>query len=520
MRVSAGNVPRAGWSDVFRAWSSVRKQLPAGWCTDTDDEWKRRVFSCTQKPWARKGEWQKYRVMREEVPTTKEVYTLRKELKGMVIGPLDKNKGELWVMCPTLYHRALRKAYSVATGYQPIFPAKLSQYRKKRYTTEELPRQIMRDERMQDPRQRGSEKDIINLWARIAKSKGWDKYAKCDTSGGAINQPYILLKAKNVTDPKKRQLSWMKVRPIAPATKHPLKRLLHYVGRAWSFISTQLTGEHFVISKTTEVPGFMREATAKVGPRGRIQTRMYDIEGCYPNMPKESIRFAMMKAVRQLSDEFGYNGVFVPKWSDTQPCSWRTNKMKTSQKIPFEVMLDVMNFSLNNAMTKMPSGQLMRQVAGVPMGDPISPGMTVATCAWMEDEWLQTIATEDCKYFAAARFMDDIMLVYAKTAEWDGERFEADFAESQCYQEPLKLEAGKEGTFLETRYIGWRMARSSTASRTIMRVGARIRMCGAISTSTRIRRFYRSAQHLPRVCGKYKRWRATRRRCTRQRSTK
>ena len=138
----------------------------------------------------------------------KEVYTLRKELKGMVIGPLDKNKGELWVMCPTLYHRALRKAYSVATGYQPIFPAKLSQYRKKRYTTEELPRQIMRDERMQDPRQRGSEKDIINLWARIAKSKGWDKYAKCDTSGGAINQPYILLKAKNVTDPKKRQLSW------------------------------------------------------------------------------------------------------------------------------------------------------------------------------------------------------------------------------------------------------------------------------------------------------------------------
>ena len=94
----------------------------------------------------------------------------------------------------------------------------------------------------------------------------------------------------------------------------------------------------------------------------------------------------------------------------------------------------------------------MRQVAGVPMGDPISPGMTVATCAWMEDEWLQTIATEDCKYFAAKRFMDDIMLVYAKTEDWDGERFEADFAESHCYQEPLKLEAGKEGTFLETRY--------------------------------------------------------------------
>ena len=39
-----------------------------------------------------------------------------------------------------------------------------------------------------------------------------------------------------------------------------------------------------------------------------------------------------------------------------------------------------------------------------------------------------------------------------RTTDWDGERFEADFAESHCYQEPLKLEAGKEGTFLETRY--------------------------------------------------------------------
>ena len=28
-------------------------------------------------------------------PTTRDVYTLRKALHGLVIGPLDKNKGEL-----------------------------------------------------------------------------------------------------------------------------------------------------------------------------------------------------------------------------------------------------------------------------------------------------------------------------------------------------------------------------------------------------------------------------------------
>ena len=34
---------------------------------------------------------------------------------------------------------------------------------------------------------------------------------------------------------------------------------------------------------------------------------------------------------------------------------------------------------------------------------------------------------------------------------WDSKRFIADFTQSQCYQEPLKLEPGKDGTFLETR---------------------------------------------------------------------
>ena len=51
------------------------------------------------------------------------------------------------------------------------------------------------------------------------------------------------------------------------------------------------------------------------------------------------------------------------------------------------------------------------------------------------------------------RFMDDILLVYAKTPAWDSEKFVKDFVTSECYQKPLKLEEGKEGTFLETRYL-------------------------------------------------------------------
>ena len=90
----------------------------------------------------------------------------------MVIGPLDKNKGELWGCCPALYHQALDKMYCAQTGYQEILPAKLSAYRRKRYTVEELPAQIMRT--VQVPaNQRGSERDLTELFSRIYKRRGF-----------------------------------------------------------------------------------------------------------------------------------------------------------------------------------------------------------------------------------------------------------------------------------------------------------------------------------------------------------
>ena len=242
----------------------------------------------------------------------------------------------------------------------------------------------------------------------------------------------------------------MKVRPIAPSTRHPMYKLLHYVGRAWSFVTSKIPGEHFVINKTSEVPAFLREAEG-LRAYGRLQANVYDIEGCYPHMPKESIRWALRELLSKLRAQGSGDGVWVPKFSDSCPCAW-TERRRNMQKIPFHTMLDVMDFSLDFAMIKMPCGDLKRQREGIPMGDPLSPGMAIGACAWMEHEWMQTIAMEDRRYFRMKRFMDDIIVVHADTPRWDGKRFIADFTQSQCYQAPLRLEAGRDGTFLETRY--------------------------------------------------------------------
>ena len=49
------------------------------------------------------------------------------------------------------------------------------------------------------------------------------------------------------------------------------------------FVASQIPGEHFVINKTSEVPEFMRAASA-MGSRGTLNAKVYDIEGCYPHM--------------------------------------------------------------------------------------------------------------------------------------------------------------------------------------------------------------------------------------------
>ena len=66
---------------------------------------------------------------------------------------------------------------------------------------------------------------------------------------------------------------------------------------------------------------------------------------------------------------------------------------------------------------------------------------------------MQTLTAEDKKRFCAKRFMDDILLIYADDGRWDTQHFIRDFERSECYQRPLRLEAGREDTFLETRFV-------------------------------------------------------------------
>ena len=184
----------------------------------------------------------------------------------------------------------------------------------------------------------------------------------------------------------------VKLRPIAPSTKHPMKTVLHRAGKAWHFISTQLTGEHFVINSTRDVPKFFGRAQEILKSHaGELQITVQDIEGCYPNMPKHIIVQAARDITAELQKE-GKEGVWVPK-RGKQKCQWTaTNKQKHRLLwMPLIDLVEILQFSLDHAVVKMPDGTYKRQVQGIPMGDALSPGATICTCAWMEKEYMRSL---------------------------------------------------------------------------------------------------------------------------------
>ena len=59
----------------------------------------------------------------------------------------------------------------------------------------------------------------------LIPSWGWQQFAPFNKQG-TFQQPYVLFKAKNIVDPEiRREKGVKKPRPIAPSTRHPMRKL-------------------------------------------------------------------------------------------------------------------------------------------------------------------------------------------------------------------------------------------------------------------------------------------------------
>ena len=120
---------------------------------------------------------------------------------------------------------------------------------------------------------------------------------------------------------------------------------------------------------------------------------------------------------------------------------------------PFQrcALIDLMDFSLDNALLRMPDGTLRKQSKGVPMGDAISPGATIIALAYMEHMFLSALSSIERKQFVGIRYMDDLLTIYKENRHAPiGDTLKR--IRQSMYQGELKLEPAHDSQFLETRF--------------------------------------------------------------------
>ena len=109
--------------------------------------------------------------------------------------------------------------------------------------------------------------------------------------------------------------------------------------------------------------------------------------------------------------------------------------------------MDVTRFSLDNALFKL-GDTIVKQVHGIPMGDPLSPAICIATCAYFENKWFNTLSKTEKENIFFCRYMDDTHMVTDSATIPSLENVAKDF-ETKCYPNSLVLESTDAAIFLE-----------------------------------------------------------------------
>ena len=120
----------------------------------------------------------------------------------------------------------------------------------------------------------------------------------------------------------------MKARPVNPMCAHPMWQLFNAVGRAWMFIVNQWETEHHILKDAMNVPNIIKQAKTNFGGDNvEYEHHIWDVDSCYPSMPREDILKAMgdiLLEVRSTDRKEKRKCILVPRTKLEKP-RWGTS---------------------------------------------------------------------------------------------------------------------------------------------------------------------------------------------------
>ncbi|GBG90980.1 hypothetical protein CBR_g51638 [Chara braunii] len=293
------------------------------------------------------------------------VYSVKKKFGDLLITQVDRNAGDLVLMCPSTYQHGLDKLFSWSLAYDEVS---------------------------------SSEAEILKVMKDFV-DRGLHKLVNWNLKG-RIGQSYFLPKHKDL----KR---W---RPIAPACSEPTMTGSRWIARALNFLLEKLPGvEHFNLTATALLKQNLKKAEKKLQQYGKDTMTIcggFDIKEMFTSL----LHSAIMEALSWLLGEWekkGYQKITVCKRRKQVTLGLKTFG-KGHVKFSFSYIQSFVSFELQHTYTTC-RGKLLRQVIGVPMEKNSSPPLACLLCARYEDGFQRSLGS-DRKLVHGVRFMDDAML--------------------------------------------------------------------------------------------------------------
>jgi hypothetical protein len=195
----------------------------------------------------------------------------------------------------------------------------------------------------------------------------------------AIPRPYVLPKDKDIT----------RFIPVVPYNNHPLKKSSNIVSRALMYILVNFCPQSYTLFKTEDFKPILYQVNMVLedNPDLVLTAKSGDAKQMFVDLPHDNIIHARDWILDIYTKQTRGQKLFVMSFGRT---GVRTGtritkgevRVKTSQiKALVHLYLETAYFFI--------SGEIMRQVNGIPIGGPKSPPLAILSCAYNENALLR-----------------------------------------------------------------------------------------------------------------------------------
>ncbi|GBG90203.1 hypothetical protein CBR_g50384 [Chara braunii] len=297
----------------------------------------------------------------------KQAWQLAAKLSHLVVVPVDRNQGDVVIMCPSTYHHDLQLMFNLNVAYQQVSG-------------------VSEKEVLARVRTEFKDRDLQKLGA-------WNPKAK-------LGQVYVLPKHKDL-------LRW---RPIAPANAEGSKTAGRRLARALNFLLKRVPkAKHFNLKVTTLLKQNLKKTEKELsifGENSMALVNSFDIKEMFTSLPHQEI----VRVTDWLLQQWEARGVFK------MSLSRRGRVVILNRKSPgpgyvtvkFSQIRRMVSYELENTYIVC-TKKILKQVVGIPMGENSSSSLACILCAKYEVDFINALGA-DQRLIHGVRLVDDVTI--------------------------------------------------------------------------------------------------------------